>query len=178
MPLQPLVVLIGPPGAGKSRIGRKLAKYLEVELFDTDSAIVDRHGPIAEFFAERGEPAFRAVERDVVAEALSSDAVVSLGGGAVMDPSTREALKHHRVVLLTVTPDAVAERISGKRRPLLAAETAEEKLAAWTRLAESRRAVYESLATRSWDTSVRPITAIAREIADWVTTEMAGTAQQ
>jgi shikimate kinase len=172
MQSRPAVVLIGPPAAGKSRIGRKVAKYLDHDMIDTDSVIVAENGPIADIFRDKGEPAFRAIERDVVAQALATSAVVSLGGGAVLDEQTRQAMRSQRVVLLTVSPDAVARRISGQRRPLLAAETAEDRLAAWQRLVDARRSVYEALATRSWDTSERPITAIAKEIADWVKEDM------
>ena len=163
----PIVVLIGPPGAGKSRIGKKVAKYLDRDFIDTDSVIVAENGPIADIFSTSGEAAFRMIEREVVARSLSSDGVVSLGGGAVIDQETRAELRSHRVGLLTVSAEAVSRRISGQRRPLLAAESTDDRLAAWQRLVDSRLAVYESLATRTWDTSVRPITAIAREIADW-----------
>ena len=178
MPSHPSIVLIGPPAAGKSRVGRKVAKYLEHDFIDTDTVIVAEHGPIADIFRDRGEPAFRAIERDVVAQALATDAVVSLGGGAVLDEQTRQALHSQRVVLLTVSADAAARRISGKRRPLLAAEAAEDRLAAWEELFEARRDIYESLARRSWDTSERPITSIARDIAEWVQEDMSGAANR
>ena len=77
---------------GRARIGRKLAKRLGVPFVDTDQRIVAQHGPIAELFAERGEPAFRAIERGVVAEALAGGGVVALGGGAVLDPATQDDL--------------------------------------------------------------------------------------
>ncbi|HEU4806994.1 MAG TPA: shikimate kinase [Homoserinimonas sp.] len=179
MPSRPAVVLIGPPAAGKSRIGRKTAKYLDLDFLDTDSVIVAEHGPIADIFLTRGEAAFRAIEREVVERALGTGGVVSLGGGAVLDEQTRDALRAHRVVLLTVSAEAVERRISGRlakdqRRPLLAADTTGDRLAAWQKLVDSRRSVYESLATSTWDTSERPITAIAREIADWAEKDMTG----
>jgi shikimate kinase len=172
---RPVVVLIGPPAAGKSRIGKKVAKYLQSEFIDTDSVIVAENGPIADIFSSVGEEAFREIERLVVERALGRGAVVSLGGGAVMNDDTQQLLRGHRVGLLTVSPDAVARRIVGQRRPLLAAGSAEERVAEWQRLVDSRSAVYESLASRKWDTSVRPITAIAREIADWAAPGAAGT---
>jgi|SRR5690554_2369460 len=173
MSLRPIVVLIGPPAAGKSRIGKKVAKNLQCEFIDTDSVIVAEHGPIAKLFSSRGEAEFRRIEREVVSRALNSDAVVSLGGGAVMNEETRQLLGTHRVVLLTVSAEAVARRIQGQRRPLLAAGTPEERLAAWQNLVDARSAVYESLASRAWDTSVRPVTVIASEIAEWATAESA-----
>lgn len=176
----PVVVLIGPPAAGKTRIGRKVAKFLGHDFIDTDTVIVNEHGPIADIFRTSGEPAFRAIERAVVERALRSDAVVSLGGGAVVDEQTRDALRSHRVVLLTVSAETAAQRISAQvtKRPLLAATTADDRVAAWQNLVDARRPVYEALATRAWDTSTRPITAIAREIADWAQQDMTGVAQR
>ncbi len=155
------VALIGPPAAGKSRVGRKLARRLGVPFTDTDAVIVSEHGPIAEIFASQGEAVFRALERDAVARALTAGGVVSLGGGAVLDPSTRRDLRHTRVVLLTVSPDAVAARIDDGRRPLV------HDLRSWRELVAQRMPLYESLADYSADTSRRPVTTIVEEIARW-----------
>ncbi len=86
------VVLIGPPGAGKTTVGRRVAKALGLPFTDTDRAIVQAHGSIADIFREHGEPRFRQLERAQVAAALAEDGVVSLGGGAVLDPATRADL--------------------------------------------------------------------------------------
>lgn len=168
VPLRPLVVLIGPPGAGKSGVGRKVAKLLGTPFIDTDSRIAQEHGPIPEIFRSRGESVFRELERAVVLQALSEPAVVSLGGGAILDEQTRSRLREQRVVLLTVSRTAVARRISGAKRPLLAAGSAQDRLDAWSALVAARGPIYERLADASWDTSTRSITAIAREIAQWV----------
>lgn len=159
----PVLVLIGAPGAGKTRLGKRVARILKEPFIDTDRRIVLRHGPIAQIFAGRGEQHFRRVERIEVARALAERAVVSLGGGAVLDPDTQRELADLPVVLVTVSAEAVASRI-GDKRPLLRAGGVE----AWERLVASRRETYERLASRSWDTSSRPIDAIAEEIADWV----------
>ncbi len=89
----PLAVFIGPMGAGKTRIGKRVARALEVPFTDTDKVIVAAHGPIADIFDQHGEPHFRALERDVVHEALTGGGVVSLGGGAVLDPGTQQTLE-------------------------------------------------------------------------------------
>jgi shikimate kinase len=159
----PLVVLIGPPGAGKTRLGKRVARILGAPFIDTDKRIVAAHGTIADIFATHGEPHFRALERAVVATALGEEAVVSLGGGSVLDLETRADLAEHPVVLLTVSADAVRGRVTRKgKRPLVSS------IEDWTRIFEARRAVYESLADQTWDTSQRPIDAIATEIAEWV----------
>lgn len=159
----PYLVVIGAPGAGKTRVGKKVARLLRVPFVDTDRRIVTRHGPIAQIFTGRGEDHFRRLERIEVARALSERAVVSLGGGAVLDPATQEELSGLPVVLMTVSADAVAARL-GNKRPLLVNGGVD----AWEKLVAGRRETYERLATRSWDSSTRPIDAIAREIADWI----------
>lgn len=164
------LVFIGPMAAGKSKIGRLVARRLDVPFIDTDKVIAAHHGPITEIFAEQGEPAFRAFERDAVAEALRGDAVVSLGGGAVLHPDTRRALADHTVVLLTVTRDAVARRLLGSGRPLLASagDTSDsEAVERWAAIADARMPIYEALATETFDTSARPITQIADDIVTW-----------
>lgn len=159
----PHLVLIGPPGAGKTRLGKRVARLIGADFVDTDRRIVAAYGPIADLFAAKGEAHFRRLERIQVARALSEEAVVSLGGGAVLDPDTQADLVGQRVVLVTVRPDAVEARIAGSTRPLLAGG-----IDAWKTLAEARREIYERLASKTWDTSDRPIDQIAAEIAAWV----------
>ncbi|WP_300269343.1 shikimate kinase [Microbacterium sp.] len=158
------VVLVGPMGAGKTSIGRKVAKQLGVAFTDTDKSIVREHGPIPEIFAQQGEERFRQLERIAVSGALDDGGVISLGGGAVTSAQTRELLRQHPVVFLTVTPEAVAARIRGGTRPLLAGD---DPLATWTEIYEQRRSWYEEVATLTVDTSRRPMHRIAAEIAAW-----------
>lgn len=159
----PVVVLIGPPAAGKSRVGKRVARILDLPVIDTDKVIAAEHGPIPEIFAEHGEPHFRALERAAVAEALRQRAVVSLGGGAVLDADTQAQLAGLPVVLLTATPEAVAARLEKGTRPLSAS------VEAWSALVAQRMPLYERLAAATWETSSRPIDHIAAEIADWAT---------
>ena len=159
----PHLVVIGPPGAGKSRVGKQVARLLHVPFVDTDRRIVAQHGPIATIFAERGEEWFRAIERLEVEKALTEAAVVSLGGGAILNQHTQDDLASARVALITVSPEAVESRIAGTVRPLLTGD-----VESWTALVESRRELYEKLATRSFDSSNRTAPAIAFEIAGWV----------
>lgn len=156
------VVLIGPPGSGKTKLGKRVARALKIPFIDTDKRVVAEHGAIAKIFAAHGEPHFRQLERRAVEEALAEDAVVALGGGAVLDPDTQLDLAGRRVALITVSAEAVASRITGSKRPLLTGG-----IEAWTALVEARREVYERLGTRVWDTSSLPLDAIALEIAEW-----------
>lgn len=149
-------------GAGKTKIGKRVARALDVPFIDTDKVIVADHGPITEIFETQGEPAFRALERNAVATALKETAVISLGGGAVLDPDTQRDLDGLTVVLLTVTAEAVAARIRTDKRPLLKNGTGD-----WQRIYDERRAIYERLATITYDTSSEPIEDIADRIAAW-----------
>lgn len=161
-----LLVLIGPPGAGKSLVGKLVAKLLRVPFVDTDRRIVVRHGAISTIFAERGEDWFRDAERSEVQAALRERAVVSLGGGAILDRNTQADLAGARVAFLTVAPDAVERRIRGTARPLLV-----DGMDAWTKIADGRRAIYEGLASRTIDTSHRSAASVAHELAEWVQRE-------
>ncbi|GAA4366703.1 shikimate kinase [Agromyces bauzanensis] len=156
------IVLIGAMGAGKSAVGQRLAASVGAPFIDTDARIVERYGPIEEIFARRGEEAFRVVEREVVAEALREEAVISLGGGAVLHPETRRDLADLPVVWLRVSPEAVAPRLTGGTRPLLA----EGGLARWAAILEERTPVYRSLADLDIDTSRRSVPRIVHDIAE------------
>ena len=155
------LALIGPPAAGKTSVGRGVAKALRIEFIDTDRRIASEHGPLADIFRAHGEAHFRALERAEVARALGRDAVVSLGGGAVLDPDTRRDLAAASVVLLTVTREAALHRIAGGKRPLV------EGIDSWQRLVDERAELYASLASFTADTSDRPISRVVTEIADW-----------
>lgn len=158
------VVLIGPMGAGKSSVGKRVAKALGVPFTDTDRVIAREHGPIPGLFAERGEPAFRALEADAVRAAMRAGGVISVGGGAVTHAATRDAMAGARVVLLTVSPEAVAERIAGTDRPLLATGGID----AWQTIMDARAATYAELAHIVVDTSRRPMSRVADEVVAWV----------
>lgn len=161
------VVLIGPMGAGKTSVGRRVARALGAPFSDTDKLVVRDHGPIRDLFLAHGEPHFRALEREAVVEALGHGGVIALGGGAVLDPSTRERLTAHRVVLLTVAPHVVASRIHGDDRPLL---DGEDPTARWQRIYEERRPIYESTADIAFDTSSGPLSRVVDDIVAWART--------
>lgn len=142
----PRAVLVGPPGAGKSTIGRRLAHALGVELFDTDVAIERETGrSIPEIFATDGEPKFREIEERVVREAVQREqGIVSLGGGAILSRATRNLLKDRTVVYLEIS---VAEGLrrtgSNNNRPLLAGDNGSKYRA----LMRRRRPLYREVAS-------------------------------
>lgn len=158
------VVVIGPMGAGKSSVGKRVAKALGVPFTDTDRVIVREHGPIPGIFADRGEPAFRELEAAAVRDALATGGVIAVGGGAVTHAATREAMAGARVVLLTVSPEAVADRIAGSDRPLLA----NGGIDAWQTILDARAATYAELAHAVFDTSRRPMSHVVDDVVAWV----------
>lgn len=160
---RPAVVIIGAPGAGKTRTGRRVARALGVPFIDTDKTIVAEHGAIAQIFETHGESHFRELERAAVHSALAQPAVVTLGGGAVLDADTQAELANHRVVQLTVAPAAVQARISGGKRPLLAGG-----IDSWVSLVAARQPTYDRLSQLTIDTSDRPLDGVAREIVRWL----------
>lgn len=144
--MTPQVVLVGPPGAGKSTVAALLAEWLHVAVRDTDADVEVQAGkPISDIFVDDGEPAFRALERAAVARALAEhDGVLALGGGAVLDPGTQQALAGHTVVFLDVGIADAARRIGLNRdRPLLVGNPRGR----WLQLMAERRPVYERVAT-------------------------------
>ena len=163
--MSPSVVLVGPMGAGKTKVGRRVARLLGVEFVDTDKVVVAAHGPIAQIFADHGQPYFRELERAAVVDALAGDGVVSLGGGAVLDPATRSDLAAQRVVLLTVSARAVEGRLGGAKRPLI-----RDGVSDWQRIYDERRPLYQEVADLEIDTSHRTFDGIAEEVAAWART--------
>jgi shikimate kinase len=151
-------------GAGKSSVGRRVAKALGVPFTDTDRVIAREHGPIPRLFAERGEPVFRELEAEAVRRAVESGGVVSLGGGAVMHEGTRAAIADAHVVLLTVSAEAVTPRIIGSDRPLIATGG----ITAWQAILDERAPTYERLADLVLDTSRRPMSRVADDVVTWV----------
>ncbi|MDX6355397.1 MAG: shikimate kinase [Streptomyces sp.] len=141
----PAVVLVGPPGAGKSTVGRIVAERLGVTYRDTDADIEHTAGkPIAEIFIDDGEPRFRELERTAVHEALAAhDGVLSLGGGAIMDDSTRKLLADLPVVFLEVGQHDAVRRVGlDAPRPLLAVNPRQR----WRELMDQRRPLYTEVA--------------------------------
>ena len=143
--MAPKAVLVGMPGSGKSTIGRRLAKALDVPLLDTDVKIVETTGrTIAEIFVDEGEPVFRAIEKRAVHQALAGhDGVLALGGGSILDEDTRAQLAGHRVVYLSMEVDEAVKRTGlNAARPLLAINPRKQ----WRELMEARRHLYAEVA--------------------------------
>lgn len=121
--MSPVLVLVGPPGAGKSSVGARAAQRLGVDFRDTDAEIERLAGkPVSDIFVDDGEAAFRVMERAAVLLGLTEhDGVLALGGGSVLDADVRDALRGHPVVALSVGLGDAVKRVGlGRDRPLLA----------------------------------------------------------
>jgi shikimate kinase len=144
----PRVVLIGPPGCGKSTVGAALANKLAIEFIDTDSAIEASYGhKISDIFVDKGEEFFRDLEFNVLGQSLLiENCVLSLGGGAPIAQRAQDLLKSANtpIFFLDVSLAVAAPRVGFNRdRPLLLGNPR----AQWQSLAETRRPIYESLAS-------------------------------
>ena len=148
----PVAVLIGSPGAGKTTVGRRVARSLGLDFVDADALIEEEaQMSVSDIFVERGEAAFRDLEAEVIERALrESTGIVSLGGGAVLREQTREALVGHRVVWLEVGVSDAASRVGmNTARPLLLGNVRGTLSA----LLEQRNPLYASVATDRVDTT-------------------------
>ena len=164
-----MIVLVGFMGAGKTTVGHLLSGRLGLPFVDSDLVIEQQAGrPVRQIFAEDGEPAFRALEHQVIAEILDGPArVLALGGGAVEHPGTQDKLASAQVVYLHVSYEQALQRVGGdgapESRPLLA----RSDLAA---LYQRRLGVYAGVATLTVPTDGRRPEAVTEDILARTTT--------
>ena len=157
--------LIGPMGAGKTAIGKELARQLKLEFLDADQEIERRTGvDIPLIFEKEGEPGFRKREREVIADLTGRERLVlATGGGAVLDAANRQALRSRGfVIYLKASVDAQAARTAQNRnRPLLDTDDREARL---KQLFAVRAPLYEELAQLTVDTDSGQVKQITERI--------------
>jgi shikimate kinase len=159
------ILLIGPPGAGKSTVGQALANKLRIDFIDTDQVIEDETGKsITDIFVVDGEPHFRALELQTLRKVLSFEAgVISLGGGAPISEDAQEAIEqsNSHTVFLDVSLATAAPRVGFNRdRPLLLGNPR----AQWQALSDNRRPIYEKLADHAIKVDDMNVNQIVAEI--------------
>lgn len=165
MPVSANVFLVGPMGSGKSAVGRQLARILGFAFIDADTEIERRTGvDISYIFEREGEQGFRQREAAVIDELTTREGVVlATGGGAVLDPRTRERLRErgHVVYLRTSVNQQLMRTRHSSHRPLLANPDPRGTL---ERLMVERAPHYEGVATVSVDTDGRKVRSVVEEI--------------
>jgi shikimate kinase len=161
--VKPKAIVIGPPGSGKTTVGLLLSERLGVPFRDTDHDVEAAAGkPVGDIFVDDGEERFRELERTAVAEALAAhEGVLALGGGAILDAATQEALAGHHVVYLEVGLSDAVKRVGlASARPLLVLNPRSQ----FRKLMEERRPIYEGLAALKVSTDGREPADIVDEI--------------
>ncbi len=161
------VVLIGPPGAGKSTIGKALAKEIATEFIDSDSEIERITGKkISDIFVEEGEAVFRKTEVEIVTALLDGfEGVIALGGGAPINTQIQEALTgvEYPIIFIDVSISQAANRIGfNKDRPLLLINPRQQ----WMNLMSERRPIYEKLASQTVNSDSQKPHEVAKLISD------------
>ena len=161
------VVLIGPPGAGKSTIGKALAKEIATEFIDSDSEIERITGKkISDIFVEEGEAVFRKTEVEVVTALLDGfEVVIALGGGAPINTQIQEALTgvEYPIIFIDVSISQAANRIGfNKDRPLLLINPRQQ----WMNLMSERRPIYEKLASQTVNSDSQKPHEVAKLISE------------
>ena len=159
--------LVGPMGAGKSAVGRQLAKILHLDFFDSDQEVEDRTGVDIPFiFEKEGEEGFRKRESKVIDELSARQGIVlATGGGAIVDPSSRSRLgaRGYVIYLHTTVRQQLERTQRGRNRPLLETEDPRQVLEA---LMEIRDPLYREIADMVIETDGRRVREVANEIRE------------
>lgn len=158
------IILVGFMGAGKTAVGKTLAKLLKRKFVDLDEMIEKHEGmPIAEIFATRGETYFREIEKDIVGKAsLFTGVVTGTGGGAVIDKENVVNLKSNGIMFyLDASPARILERTKGHtHRPLLNVSDPKEKISELL----AKRAEFYAQADHRIDTNNLSVDEVAKKI--------------
>jgi shikimate kinase len=160
------IFLIGPMGAGKTSIGREIAKRLHLVFYDSDEIIEERTGAdVPWIFDLEGEEGFRKREAKVIAELSKLQGIVlATGGGAIALPENRIALTSYGVViyLKTSLPDQMERTSRSKKRPLAKDDNIRQEML--ENLRAEYEPLYEELADLTYDTDNLPVKYVARDI--------------
>lgn len=161
------IFLIGPMGAGKSAVGRQLARLLHLDFADSDEEIEARTGvDIAFIFEKEGEEGFRKREAKVIDDLTQRDGIVlATGGGAIVEPQNRSHLgaRGFVIYLHTTVDQQLARTRKGRERPLL---DNDDPRAVLETLMATREPMYREIADLTIETDSRKVRAVANEVLD------------
>ena len=153
------IVLVGPMGAGKTTLGKKLAKVLSIDFVDTDKVVAKEHGPIPTIFEKFGESHFRNLETKALKDALNKQAVIATGGGIILQQENRDLLSQANVIFLDTATKHVLPKLNTDKRPLL-----KENPAIWDEIYSARLPLYREVAKRTLFTGGKPVSVALQEL--------------
>jgi shikimate kinase len=153
------LILIGPMGSGKTTLGKKLAREMEVPFSDTDKLVARDHGAIVDIFAKFGEPHFRTLETSALIKALETGGVIATGGGIVLSEENRRLLAGYRTVFLDTSSEHVLGKINLSKRPLL-----KDNPERWDAIYNERKSLYQECATATVFTGGKSIKALISQL--------------
>ncbi len=153
------LILIGPMGSGKTTLGKKLARELEVPFSDTDKLVAKEHGAIVDIFDKFGEAHFRTLETSALIKALAVGGVIATGGGIVLSEENRRLLRGYRTVFLDTSSEYVLGKLNLSKRPLL-----KDNPQRWEEIYNDRKALYQECATATVFTGGKPIKALISQL--------------
>ncbi len=163
------IILIGPMGAGKSSVGKRLAKQLNRKFYDCDKVLEDRTGvAITTIFELEGEQSFRQRETKILRDLVShKNAVIATGGGVVLVPENLNLIKQNGIVVyLQASVNSQIKRTRhDKKRPLLQTQ---DRHATLQKLANERNAIYEKISDLVVDTNTQSISSSIEQICTQV----------
>jgi len=146
-------------GSGKTTLGKRLAKELEVPFADTDKLVAKEHGSIVDIFAKYGEAHFRTLETSALIKALANGGVIATGGGIVLSEENRRLLSGYRTVFLDTSSEHVLGKLNLSKRPLL-----KDNPERWDAIYSERKVLYEQCATATVFTGGRSIKALISQL--------------
>jgi len=153
------IVLVGPMGAGKTTLGKRLAKVLDLPFVDTDKMVAADHGSIKNLFAMKGEAHFRDLESAALVTALNNQGVVATGGGIVLSQENRTLLSQNATIFLDTNMEFVLRSLNVSKRPLL-----KDNPEMWEQIYRDRLEFYREVSVATVNTANTSVGAIMKNL--------------